>query len=127
MMGICYKALDRQIGANLREAREAANIAIDDLAAAMDCAASHVQRFEAGDSRISAMQLHMASRRLGVEITTLFDGVSGPSEAGHPSAPMRSENVSTLMATVRERSNLNALIESIPTPLPGTTNPLKAA
>jgi transcriptional regulator with XRE-family HTH domain len=68
-------AIDRTIGRNIRFYRMRRLISQKMLAAEIDVTYQQVQKYENGVSAIAASQLLRISRRLGVPLDDLFEGV----------------------------------------------------
>ena len=68
------EAIDRFIGARIKLRRSFRGLNLKDLGDALEVSTQQVQKYEAGDNRISAGQLYILARVLGVELAFFFDG-----------------------------------------------------
>jgi ribosome-binding protein aMBF1 (putative translation factor) len=70
--------IDKHVGMRLRERRLQAGLTQRAVADPIGVSFQVVQRYEAGDVRISASTLYRLARMLGVEPNDFFDGYEGP-------------------------------------------------
>ena len=69
-------AIDQAIGANVRRVRLLRGISQTELGKVADVTFQQVQKYENGLNRISAGNLVLFARALGVSIASLFDGTT---------------------------------------------------
>lgn len=70
--------IDRQVGENLRRLRTARGLSQFDLAGVLDISSAQLQKYEAGQNRISAARLYWSAWALGVTLDDIFAGCGGP-------------------------------------------------
>ncbi len=70
--------IDRQVGENLRRLRTARGLSQFDLAGVLDISSAQLQKYEAGQNRISAARLYCSAQVLGVTLDDIFAGCGGP-------------------------------------------------
>ncbi|MBL1146532.1 MAG: helix-turn-helix transcriptional regulator [Pseudomonadota bacterium] len=66
--------IDTHIGKNIRKFRQLAELTQRHLAAELDMTYQQVQKYEAGRSRIAAVNLYKLSRMFGVTVDCFFNG-----------------------------------------------------
>ncbi|MEN5146508.1 helix-turn-helix domain-containing protein [Brevundimonas diminuta] len=67
-------SINAQIGANVKSARENANLSVDVLAAKIGSSTDQVARIEAGTHRASAEMLWQMAREMKVSASIFFTG-----------------------------------------------------
>jgi transcriptional regulator with XRE-family HTH domain len=77
-------AVDRHVGARMRERRVTLGMSQHDLAALLGVTVEHVYKYERGLNRIMAGRLHQAAGALDVGVDYFFEGVE---KAGGASGP----------------------------------------
>lgn len=73
-------AVDRHIGARIRERRVALGLTLAQLAASLGISEQQAQKYERGLNRVSAGRLYAAARALGAPVAWFFEGL-GPTTA----------------------------------------------
>jgi len=71
-------AVDRRVGARIRELRKAARLSQASLGAAIGVTFQQVQKYENGSTRVSASKLWLIAQTLGVRAADVFDTLPGP-------------------------------------------------
>lgn len=67
-------AIDRHIGARLRTARQAADLTLVDMSKQAGLSSQQIQKYETGDSRITAARLYQFATVLGRPVEWFFEG-----------------------------------------------------
>lgn len=68
------EALNRNIGARIKEIRTIKHLSRREIAEFLDITHQQITKYETGDNRISACSLVLVAKKLGVDITTFFEG-----------------------------------------------------
>ena len=76
--------VDRYVGAAISVRREAVGLTVDDLASALAVTPQQLQRYESGETRVSASRLFDISQRLGAPVADFFREVSAGEPDGDP-------------------------------------------
>lgn len=71
-------AVDKRVGARIRELRKAARLSQASLGRAVGVTFQQVQKYENGATRVSASKLWLIAQTLGVRAADIFDGLPGP-------------------------------------------------
>ena len=79
-------AVDRYVGARVRERRKALKLSQIHLAMKLGLTFQQVQKYERGANRISASKLYEIGQALQVPIAWFFEGYAGP-EVAAPGSP----------------------------------------
>lgn len=66
--------VDKQVGARLKQARNALGLSQEKLAAALGITFQQVQKYEKGINRVSASRLKQAAKTLEVSLDYFYDG-----------------------------------------------------
>jgi transcriptional regulator with XRE-family HTH domain len=77
-------SLDKHFGDQIRNHRHATNISQVRLGKELGVSFQQIQKYEAGENRITAARLYEISQIFGVPIASMFDGI--PSPAPRPAA-----------------------------------------
>lgn len=113
MIRSTQRILDTQIGANLRDARNAAALDAGFVAHTLGLSVSEVLAIEAGQRRLNAREVSMFAKILQVEIHTIFgDTVQTESRTGELSIDQR-DLFANLMMQGRQNSNLQKLVSAM--------------
>jgi transcriptional regulator with XRE-family HTH domain len=110
--------IDEHVAKRLRLRRALLDISQDELAKRLDVTAQQIQKYEAGETRISASRLYLIAQHLSVPITWFFADLeekpqsSGSTEA-HVEDRVESTDLSDLMTT-REARKLVEVYFGIP-------------
>lgn len=67
-------AIDRHIGARLRIARQTADLTLVEMAKHAGLSSQQIQKYETGDSRITAARLYQFATVLGRPVEWFFEG-----------------------------------------------------
>jgi transcriptional regulator with XRE-family HTH domain len=105
-----YQSLDERVGDNLRLARRAANLSIDELAHQLDCSREQVVAYEAGRLRISAVTLHQISKLLGIAVSQFFDQLAVHAHGSEPPRPESGDTFGELSLALRKNTTFSDLI-----------------
>lgn len=97
--------VDARVGARIRQRRVALGLTLHELASRVGVSFQQLQKYEAGDSRISASRLHQIAQVLDVAITWFF--VPEVAKAG--TRPQASQEVSLRQETDRLVSLFSAI------------------
>ncbi len=113
MIRSTQRILDTQIGANLRDVRNAAALDTGFVAHTLGLSVSDVLAIEAGQRRLNAREVSMFAKILQVEIHTIFgDTVQTESRTGELSIDQR-DLFANLMMQGRQNSNLQKLVSAM--------------
>ena len=107
-------ARNRRIGARLRLERLLQDIALEQMAAALDVSVSQMQKYERGATQISAASLYKAAGVLGLPIATLLDPHSLPPE--NPERLRQAVSFARAMRRAKDpavRDSIRALMDCI--------------
>ena len=79
--------VDEHVGKRLRLRRNLLGLSQDDLARRLGLTSQLIQKYEAGETRISASRLYGIALQLAVPITWFFDEIDAKARATAPEAP----------------------------------------
>jgi transcriptional regulator with XRE-family HTH domain len=82
-------AIDRHVGARLRERRVMLGLTQQQLAEIIGVTYQQAHKYERGHNRLSAGRLYTIARALGVPVSWFFEGLEGEGEAGEEVGPSR--------------------------------------
>jgi transcriptional regulator with XRE-family HTH domain len=110
--------IDEHVAKRLRLRRALLDISQDELAKRLDVTAQQIQKYEAGETRISASRLYLIAQHLSVPITWFFADLeetagSGPTPRAHAEDRAEPSDLSDLMTT-REARRLVEVYFGIP-------------
>jgi transcriptional regulator with XRE-family HTH domain len=78
------RRIDQHIGERLRLRRTELGLTQEQLAEALDVSYQQIQKYETGANRISASRIFEMARRLDVDMSYFFDGLSFGDHAAAP-------------------------------------------
>src|SRR5262245_29688612 len=110
--------IDEHVAKRLRLRRALLDLSQDELAKRLDVTAQQIQKYEAGETRISASRLYLIAQHLSVPITWFFAELeeqagSAPPQDKPAEAPAQQSDLSELMTT-REARKLVEVYFGIP-------------
>jgi transcriptional regulator with XRE-family HTH domain len=103
-------AIDRHVGARVRERRKALGLSQEVLARSLGIAFQQLQKYETGANRIGAAMLFEIACRLSVPVSAFYDGLSAAGPTPQASALWRQFE---RLAATREGADLVRLFPRI--------------
>lgn len=103
--------VDAHVSRRLRLRRVLLGLSQDELARRLGITAQQVQKYEAGETRISASRLHAIARLLSVEISFFFEELEDR-EAGAPDAAQTAQAGKADLGDLMARREARELVES---------------
>lgn len=104
--------IDAQVGEAMRKARETRGWRQADLAERLGVTFQQIQKYESGETRLSASTLVAAARALGLPVEAFFTGLPDP-VAGSPQGRARVASAGDLLA-LEEGRELVLALRSLP-------------
>ncbi|WP_316182292.1 helix-turn-helix domain-containing protein [Bradyrhizobium sp. SZCCHNRI1009] len=98
--------VDQHVGTRLRLRRNLLDLSQDDLARRLGVTAQLIQKYEAGETRISASRLYEIANQLAVPITWFFDEIDVKAGAAVPEASHEQRADFSELVTKRESRQL---------------------
>ncbi|WP_316166693.1 MULTISPECIES: helix-turn-helix domain-containing protein [unclassified Bradyrhizobium] len=98
--------VDQHVGTRLRLRRNLLDLSQDDLARRLGVTAQLIQKYEAGETRISASRLYEIANQLAVPITWFFDEIDVEAGAAVPEAAHEQTADFSELVTKRESRQL---------------------
>ncbi|WP_315722313.1 MULTISPECIES: helix-turn-helix domain-containing protein [Bradyrhizobium] len=98
--------VDQHVGTRLRLRRNLLDLSQDDLARRLGLTAQLIQKYEAGETRISASRLYEIANQLAVPITWFFDEIDAKARAAAPQASHEQATDFSELVTKRESRQL---------------------
>jgi transcriptional regulator with XRE-family HTH domain len=98
--------VDQHVGTRLRLRRNLLDLSQDDLARRLGLTAQLIQKYEAGETRISASRLYEIANQLAVPISWFFDEIDAKARATAPEAPSEQMVDYSELVTKRESRQL---------------------
>ena len=98
--------VDQHVGTRLRLRRNLLDLSQDDLARRLGLTAQLIQKYEAGETRISASRLYEIANQLAVPITWFFDEIDAKVSAAAPDASDEQTADFSELVTKRESRQL---------------------
>lgn len=108
-----FDTLNMRIGRNLRSAREAARLSVSDLADFLDCSSRDIAAYEAGQARLSAIDLYRLSKRLSVRLSCLFAEPGQETSRETESGPGQENPFDELSVALHQNTTFHDLIEAM--------------
>jgi transcriptional regulator with XRE-family HTH domain len=106
--------VDDHVGKRLRLRRNLLGLSQDELARRLGLTSQIIQKYEAGETRISASRLYSIAGQLAVPITWFFDELEDKKPTAVKSQPTSRENDWSELVTKRESRELLELYFGIP-------------
>jgi transcriptional regulator with XRE-family HTH domain len=101
--------VDQHVGRRMRLRRVILGFSQDELAKRLGLTAQQVQKYEAGETRVSASRLYEAARQLGVPITWFFQEMSDERDKdAFTVSGKREREIGSLMGTAEAREIVEA-------------------
>lgn len=107
--------VDLHVGRVIRDRREARNMTLQQLGAALDLTYQQIQKYEQGLNRVSASKLFQISAVLGTPINAFFEGLNDtfwPEQVDN-SANDRAAQAIALIPDASVRQRIRKLIEAL--------------
>ncbi|MGY4304177.1 transcriptional regulator with XRE-family HTH domain [Bradyrhizobium sp. USDA 4369] len=106
--------VDQHVGTRLRLRRNLLDLSQDDLARRLGLTAQLIQKYEAGETRISASRLYEISNQLAVPITWFFEELNDTPQSASSKATHDQPADFSELVTKRESRQLLELYFGIP-------------
>ena len=104
--------IDQQVGEALRKVREARGLRQADLAGRLGVTFQQIQKYESGETRLSASTLVAAGRAMGLPVEAFFTGLPDPI-AGSPQGRAATARASDLLS-MEEGREMALAMRSLP-------------
>jgi transcriptional regulator with XRE-family HTH domain len=107
--------VDVRLGARVRQRRTALGFTLQELGSKAGVSLQQMQKYEAGDIRISASRLHVIARVLGIPITWFFLPETGsqPELAQETSPQQEADRLASLFSAIEDPRVRHAIMELV--------------
>ncbi|WP_229006494.1 helix-turn-helix domain-containing protein [Roseibium aggregatum] len=103
--------VDQHVAARIRMRRNLLGMSQDELAKRLGVTAQQTQKYEAGETRVSASRLYAIAQQLGVPVAWFFEGLETAGETAKAAGPESSKAARADLEDILNRREARDLIE----------------
>ena len=95
--------VDIHVGQNVKTRRRAMGLTQLQLAETLGISGQQMQKYESGQTRVSASRLYEISRELGVGVSHFYEGLEGCQGTAYPTPDKEAMQMSELLSMFKNR------------------------